>query len=225
MVKNKFYDILQTFIFAILAGVSISIGAVAYLSCENVVVGAIFFCVGLFMVLVFNFNLYTGKLCYVFNNERFYSLKLLIIFVGNFVGTNLVGFLLSLTRLDSLSTRCKTIVDAKLNDSLLSLFILAIFCNILIYVAVEGFKSENVLTKYLSLFFGVSVFVLCGFEHSVADMFYFAFAKVYSGKMFLSLFIIALGNFVGGTLIELLKNFFSPKQKKNLQQDKNNKEE
>lgn len=213
MAKDKFFDILKTFVFAILAGVSISIGAVAYLSCEKAVVGALFFCVGLFVILVFNFNLYTGKLCYVFSNDWFYSLKLFVIFVGNFVGTNLIGGLLRLTRIDSLTAKCKAIVDVKLNDSLLSLFILAIFCNILIYVAVEGFKSENVLTKYLSLFFGVSVFVLCGFEHSIADMFYFAFAGVYSGRMFLSLLIIALGNFVGGNLIELLKKVFIKKEK------------
>lgn len=57
----------------------------------------------------------------------------------------------------------------------MSLFILGIFCNLLIFVAVDGFKENpHEIGKYLSLFFGVSVFIICGFEHCVADMFYFS---------------------------------------------------
>lgn len=211
--KEKFFEYLKVFVYAILAGVAISIGCTAYLASENVIVGAIFFCVGLFVILNYNFNLYTGKLCYVFNNKPEYSLKLLFVLLGNYVGANLCGLVLNLTRLDNLSEKCAKIVELKLNDSLISLFILAFFCNILIYVAVEGFKSENALTKYLSLFFGVSVFVICGFEHSVADMFYFAFAGSYSARTFLCLFVVICGNFVGGTLIELLKKAFENKPK------------
>ena len=206
--KEKVVDYLKVFIYAILAGVAISIGGIAYLSSQSAVVGALFFCVGLFVILNFNFNLFTGKVCYVFNNDWRYSIKVLITLVGNFVGTNLVALCLRFTRLSSLQEKCHEIVGIKLGDELLSLFVLAIFCNILIYIAVEGFKSENVLTKYLSLFFGVATFVLCGFEHSVADMFYFAFANIYSGQMFLSLFVIVLGNFVGGVLIEVVKKTF-----------------
>lgn len=212
MTKEKIVDYLKVVVFAIMAGICISIGSVAFLSVENIAVGAIFFCVGLFVILNFNFNLYTGKLCYVFNNNLAYSFKVFLTFIGNFIGTNLSAFLLRQTRLENAMLKCESIVQTKLNDSLLSLFILAIFCNILIYVAVEGFKSENALTKYLSLFFGVSVFVVCGFEHSVADMFYFAFAGNYSSKAFLVIFIVTLGNFVGGTLIELLKKLFSLKK-------------
>lgn len=217
MTKEKFLEYLKVVVFAIMAGLCISIGSVAFLCSENVAIGAIFFCVGLFVILNFNFNLYTGKLCYVFNNELSYSLKVILTLIGNFIGTNLSALLLRQTRLENAMLKCESIVQTKLNDSLLSLFILAIFCNILIYVAVEGFKSENALTKYLSLFFGVSVFVVCGFEHSVADMFYFAFAGNYSSKAFLIIFIVALGNFVGGTLIELLKKLFASKKTPNEQ--------
>lgn len=209
--KEKVVDYIKVFVYAVLAGMCISVGGVAFLACENVVVGALFFCVGLFVILNFKFNLFTGKVCYVFNNDWRYSIKVLITLVGNFVGTNLVALCLRLTRLVCLQERCQEIVANKLGDGLLSLFVLAIFCNILIYVAVEGFKSENSLTKYLSLFFGVATFVICGFEHSVADMFYFAFAGEYFGQMFLSLFIIILGNFVGGVLIELIKKIFKSK--------------
>lgn len=208
MTREKWIEYLKDFVLAILAGVCISIGAVAFLSCKNNVVGAIFFSVGLFTILTFGFNLFTGKVCYIFNNKPSYLIKVAIIFLGNFVGTNLSALLLNFTRLSSLRERCSVIVQTKLGDDLWSLFILAIFCNILIYIAVEGFKSKNILTQYLSLFFGVSVFVICGFEHSIADMFYFAFARSYTGRTFLILIIVSLGNIVGGTLIELIKKLF-----------------
>lgn len=210
--KEKFLEYLKVFIYAIMAGVAISIGCTAFLASSNVYVGAVFFCVGLFVILNFNFNLYTGKVCYVFNNKPEYSLKLLIILIGNYIGTNLCALVLNLTRLDNMAEKCAKVVELKLNDSLLSMFVLAIFCNILIYVAVEGFKSENVLTKYLSLFFGVGVFVICGFEHSIADMFYFAFAGSYSARTFLCLLIVICGNFVGGILFELVKKAFESDQ-------------
>ena len=212
MTKEKWIDILKTFVFAVLAGVSISIGCIANLASSSAVIGAIFFCVGLFTILIFDFNLFTGKLCYTFDNKPKYLLKLLLILAGNFVGANITGLLLNLTRLVSLKEKCIVLVDAKLGDNLLSLFILGVLCNILIYIAVEGFKSENNVIKFLSLIFGVSVFVLCGFEHCVADMFYFAFAMNYSGQMFLSLFIIILGNFVGGSIFHLLRKVFIKKK-------------
>ena len=153
MTKEKWIDILKTFVFAVLAGVAISIGCIANLASSSAVVGALFFCVGLFVILIFDFNLFTGKLCYTFDNKPKYLLKLLLILVGNFVGANLTGLLLNLTRLVSLKEKCIALVDAKLGDNLLSLFILGILCNILIYIAVEGFRSENNVIKFLSLIF------------------------------------------------------------------------
>ena len=76
MTKEKFLDYFQTLVYAILAGICISVGAVAYLSCENAVVGSIFFAVGLFTIFNFGFNLYTGRA----------FLVLLIVALGNFVG-------------------------------------------------------------------------------------------------------------------------------------------
>ena len=59
---------------------------------------------------------------------------------------------------------------------------LAIFCNVLIYIAVEGYRSiENSLGRYLAVFFGVTVFVVCGFEHCVANMYYFTAAGAWFG--------------------------------------------
>lgn len=201
--------ILKDILLSFLAGICISIGAIAYLSCDVKYIGALFFTVGLFIILVFNFNLFTGKLCYVFENKFTYFLRLFVIWIGNFIGTFISAELLLLTRLTSLQQKCIDLCNAKLSDSLLSLFILAIFCNILIFVAVHGFKkAKQNYVKVLALFFGVSVFVLCGFEHCVADMFYFIFSGIRGTRVLTSLLVITAGNFVGGVFIPLCYKMF-----------------
>ena len=99
-----------------------------------------------------------------------------------------------------------TLCQVKLNDSLLSLFFLGLLCNIFIYIAVEGYRNNpHELGKYLSLFFGVMVFILAGTEHCVADMFYFWMAGAWSGRAILCILVISLGNAAGGVLLPLLR--------------------
>lgn len=197
---------LKDFLLAILAGISISIGCVAFLSSGNKIVGSLFFVIGLFMILNFNFNLFTGKVCYALDNKPKYILTLVIVWLGNFAGTLLSALLIKGTRLFSLVEASQNLAQTKLNDSLLSVFLLGILCNLLIYLAVYGYKNfDNILSKTLALFFGVSVFVLCGFEHCVADMFYFFLAGSWSWNMIGYLLIITLGNCVGGLLLPAIK--------------------
>lgn len=77
---------------------------------------------------------------------------------------------------------------------------LAILCNILIYFAVEGFKRGQAVLLILC----VMAFILCGFEHSIANMFYFSV----SGALFAPIgitYIIAnaLGNLCGGYIVQI----------------------
>ena len=95
-------------------------------------------------------------------------------------------------------------------DSLISLFVLGIFCDILIYIAVEGYnKNPHEVGKYLSLLFGVAVFIRCGTEHCVADMYYFSMAGMWNGRTLLCLLVITLGNACGGVLFPLLRRLRS----------------
>ena len=82
---------LKTFVGGILAGISIAIGGTVFLSLDNKVLGALFFTVGLFAVCTFGFNLYTGKVCYVFENGREYALGLPVIWLGNLCGAFLTA--------------------------------------------------------------------------------------------------------------------------------------
>jgi formate/nitrite transporter FocA (FNT family) len=198
---------LKTFISGILAGISIAIGGTVYLSVDNKVVGALLFTVGLFAVCTFGFHLFTGKVCYVFEKDKSYALDLIFVWTGNLTGTWLVAKAELFTRVGSaLQEKAATLCETKLGDDPVSIFILAIFCNMLIYIAVEGYgKNPHELGKYLSLFFGVSVFILCGFEHCVANMYYFSVGCAWSGKTFLYLLLMTLGNAVGGIIFPLLR--------------------
>ena len=52
---------------------------------------------------------------------------------------------------------------------------------------------------------GVIVFILCGFEHCVANMFYFSAANMWSGKALLYMLVMTLGNACGGVIIPLCR--------------------
>ena len=196
----------KIFLSAVLAGLCVGYGGIVFLSLENKVIGAAAFTIGLFVICTFGFHLFTGKVCYVFQNNRNYAIDLPIIWLGNLAGTGLSAGCAKLTRLaPALQEKAASLCQIKLDDSLFSLFLLGILCNILIYIAVEGYKSNpHELGKYLSLFFGVMIFILCGTEHCVADMFYFWMAGLWSGRAVLSVLIITLGNAVGGILFATL---------------------
>ena len=91
-------------------------------------------------------------------------------------------------------------------------FVRGILCNILVCIAVwMSFAAKRVSGKLLTSYWPVMLFVLCGFEHSIADMYFgvcgLLTAQVYgiaaeslSWFNFLvkALLPITLGNIVGG---------------------------
>lgn len=194
---------LNDFLLGILGGGAISIGVTAFLSAQSKPVGALLFSVGLFMVCVMGLNLYTGKVCYLPGQPVSYLGFLSIVWVGNLIGAQLTAMAVRATRLaPPLIEKAEELAAAKSGDGLLSLFLLAVLCNVLIFMAVDGYRTNpHQLGKYLGILFGVSVFVLCGFEHCVADMYYFALAEAWSGETFLRLLVITAGNSVGGLLL------------------------
>lgn len=159
------------------------------------------------MICTGGLHLFTGKVCYIFERDKDYLIDIPIIWVGNLIGTNVVAGLLTLTRVQpALYEKAHALSELKLNDNLLSIFVLAVFCNILIYIGVDGFNNiKHEVGKYLALFFGVVVFILCGFEHVVANMFYFGMGQAWSLKTLGYLGIMTLGNAVGGVLFPLIK--------------------
>lgn len=204
------HDYKSVFLKAILAGMMIAIGASAYLGIENHYIGAALFTIGLYAIYTLDFYLYTGKVGYLLEDKD--VLKLVIIWVGNFVGVFTIAFLLLQTRMTYTTSILENAVhyaEVKLSDpSFLSLFILGIFCGIMMFLAAVCFKktqnTHNSVGGYIGLFLCVMIFMLLGFEHSIANIFYFTVAGAWSVHAVVAIAVVTLGNAVGGLLINVV---------------------
>ena len=192
---------LRDFLLAVASGICIGIGGTVFLSCDNKVVGSVLFAVGLYIICVQGLNLFTGKIGYLVGSEvKTYLPFLGIVWLGNLVGTFLSGVLVSLTRIAGIADKAASLCETKNSDSMLSLFILAIGCGILMYAAVDSYKKCQ---NPIILIFCVAVFILCGFEHCIADMFYYSVAGMWSLDALVRIIVITLGNSVGGMLFPI----------------------
>ncbi len=203
---------MKTLVLAILAGLCIGLGGTVYLSVDNPVVGAALFSIGLLTILAFGFNLFTGKVGYALDNKLSYVGTLMLIWLGNLIGTGAIALLMSFTRAyDKLAAKVETIVAAKLGDSLLSVFLLAIGCGMCMFIAVDQYKKQHNTVKALFVIFPVMVFILCSFEHCIANMFYFILAQSFTLKTLIYLVVMTLGNSVGGLLIPIFTKIIGEK--------------
>ena len=184
------------------AGILISIGGTIFLSCENKIVGAVLFTVALLCICMKGFSLFTGKVGYLVEAHGREEISVLLWgLLGNAVGTGVCGYILSFV-LPAVSENAITITTAKLAQSVPGAFVRAVFCGILMYLAVSIFRDKKTIA---GIVFCIPVFILCGFEHSIADMFYFAVRGYMDWQAILYLIIIILGNSLGGVLLPLLQ--------------------
>lgn len=190
------------FALAAAAGMAIGIGGIVFLSMENKTAGALMFTVGLYTICAHGLNLFTGKVGYLAEQPPSYLFDLLVIWIGNLAGAAGAAYLASATRIRGIEEKAAALCGAKLSDGLPSLFILGVFCGFLMFSAVDGYKKTN---HPAILFMGVASFILCGFEHSIADMFYITAARAWSGWAFICILVISFGNAFGAILIPLAK--------------------
>lgn len=217
--KNKW---LSFFADGVLSGIMIGIGGIVSQSCDNRYLGAFLFSLGLFCIIHLRYGLYTGKVGYILDRAPSYLGETFFTLLSNAVGVALTAGLIHLTRfatatpvngLDvTLMERAQSCMSAKLNDSLISSFVLAIFCGLMMFSAVEGCRkcteNKNHVAGLFVVVMPIMVFILCGFNHCVADMFYYFLAGCPTPSKALLYFPVAiLGNLVGGILVPFLKRF------------------
>lgn len=202
---------LMIFISSIFAGFCIVFGATCYLTCASQgsyalkICGSFMFGIGLFTIIHFGFWLYTGKVGYSLDNKPSYIIDLLVCITGNLIGVIVLSLILKQTPLVSSSIKelCNTLVTNKQNEKWYQVLILAIMCGVMIYLAVEGHKKcEYPLGKVLFAFMPISLFILCGFEHVVANACYYTYAGVFSGKVVLYFLLMAIGNAIGSLIFD-----------------------
>lgn len=188
------------FIKSVMSGIMIGIGGCVYLSCDNKYIGAFLFSLGLFTICEFALGLYTGKVGYIFIKKGNFYIEVLMTLLANAVGTVICGLLMRAARGDIIE-KVSVMCDAKLDLTYVSTLIRAFMCGVLMFVAVNSYNEGNGVGKYIGIFTAIPVFILSGFEHSVANVFYFALAGRFSMTIVLFIVLCAIGNALGSWTI------------------------
>ena len=202
---------LKTVTGGVSAAIMISIGGSVFLACsDNRYYGAVFFSVALLSICYLGLYLYTGKIGYLVEDHSPKNLATLGIgLCANLAVTFPVGMLVR-KMIPNLGERAEIICHAKLEQSFGSTLVRAIFCGVLMYIAVEIFRSKK---SPIGVLFGIPVFILAGFEHSIADMFYFGASGIADGKIATFEIAAVLGNSIGSVILPLLAVLGAMKKK------------
>ena len=194
--KKAGQNIKKTLILSFIAGIFIALGAVAstlasfnFLADPNKIglgklIQGLTFTPGLIFVLLAGGELFTGNnlMAIAFFDKKI-SLKSLlkswlIVYLGNFIGSLFVAFLIYKSGQwqmadNLLAARVILIANQKINLTFSEGLILGIFCNFLVCLGVwMAFGAKDYVGKVVSAIFPVVAFVVSGFEHSVANMYY-----------------------------------------------------
>jgi formate/nitrite transporter FocA (FNT family) len=202
MKSNLVRSVRNSFFLAVAAGLFIGVGGSVLLSCDNRYLGAVLFSIALLAICTLGLYLFTGKIGYLWNSHTLTDVCCIVAgLLGNMAGTWLSATALRFCRAPLIDV-VRPMVDAKLTQAPLQSVLTGIFCGLLMYTAVAIYKEKG---THLGIFFCVPVFILAGFEHSIADMFYFFTAGMFTPKIALFLLIVVVGNAIGGMLIPGMK--------------------
>ena len=205
-------DLFFSFLKGICAGLAIGLGGFLYILMTYLiqgelgkVLGSLLFAVGLFTVCSLSLHLYTGKIGLIYEGKqtKTFYISLPIMLIGNAIGAFGLGMLcyLAFKNTDlfnsALATAGVRLGFNSFND-FLSCAVKSTLCGLCVYLAVKCFayKRISLLGTGMLVFF-VFIFVYAGFQHCIANMFYFGFAWSWSWQLVVNLVLCILFNSVG----------------------------
>lgn len=226
-VKKANLSSLQMILLGIFAGMFIGFGAhtdiTVMQTLKNIDVGlmkfmgAAVFPVGLMLVVLAGAELFTGNNIMTMSvmDKKITMPQMLknwiLVYIGNFIGSVVLAFLLSKTGLyssDAIISMATGIAKGKVGLTFGTAFLRAIFCNIIVVLAVWlATAGKDVASKILACWFPIMLFVIAGFEHSIANMYFIPIGKFLGADITWSqiwinnLVPVTLGNIVGGGII------------------------
>jgi len=232
--KKATATIFELLIFGMLAGLYVSFGAnasIAVLSGGTLDVGfakflaGSVFSVGLMLVLIPGSELFTGNILMTigFIYRKYSLIKVLrnwlAVYIGNLLGALAIAWLVfnsgllgSINSPSATGIVAMNIADAKLALGFTEALCRGILCNMLVCLAViMCIASRSVMGKIFGIYFPIMAFVVSGYEHSVANMYFLPVGLMMKGEfiskfltIFNNLIPVTLGNIIGGLLIVLL---------------------
>ena len=204
-----FMSLLKVFISGICSGALVGIGGAVCLSCDNKYVGAVLFSVALISICYLGTYLFTGKIGFLAEKFELKTLAQLGVgLVGNFAGATLFGLLAAYAK-PQIREAAVMSCQSKLENDFLSAVCLGAMCGILMYVAVKVFKEFK---NPIGVIFCIPVFILSGYEHSIADMFYFSAAHMINLDYLSFIAAVVIGNAIGAMAIAYLIRCSLPKK-------------
>lgn len=213
-------------ILGIMAGVYIGFGAFAYIVVTQTLgnvdiglmkfLGASVFPVGLMLVVFSGSELFTGNnlMTMALMDKKISAKGLLknwiLVYIGNFIGSLILAYMICSSNLvdQNVLNLVLSIGASKTALSFKTGFIRGVLCNILVVLSVwVSSESQDVVSRIFSIWFPIMLFIISGYEHSVANMFFLPLAKYaglaisWSDIWFSNLIPVTLGNIVGGGII------------------------
>ncbi len=182
--------------YSILSGILIGISAYLSVLIGNQYLSAFAFSFGLLFICLLHINLFTGTIGFINNkNDVIYALLILI---NNILGIYIISTILHLTsNANFVFEKCNTLSQIKLQENMFIHFFESLLCGMLMFLAVLSF---DIYKHYICAVFPIFVFVVCGFEHCIANSFYYIFSYNFI-KSLPYLIINILGNTAGSLFI------------------------
>ncbi len=190
---NKTLDFIAK---SLLSGVLIAFGCISYVAIENHTLGAFVFSLGLLTVILQKTLLYTGKVGYLK-----YQLKHIFTYILPMLLLNLFAIWVTCRLFASYSgivLDTTAVMACKQKELWSEALVRSIGCGAMMYIAVEGFRRYR---NALCVIMPIMCFILCGFEHCIANYGYMAMC----GKLWVSqLPVWIIGNAIGSLVIRHL---------------------
>jgi formate/nitrite transporter FocA (FNT family) len=203
----------------IFAGIAIAIGGTASLLACNLLtglwgklVGALLFTLGMFTVISFGLKLFTGMVAGIpeMGVKNYWQLP--VCFLANTLGVGLFAIIARYSFIgDTIAAQAAILIGGKLGDEMWAVKTLfsAIACGMLITFSVWAprYAPEKKLSVSVGVMLPIAVFVFCGFDHSVANMFYLFLNAELTWQVVGYAALSIVGNVIGGVLFPLVALF------------------
>lgn len=222
-IKKSKLSTKKSLLLGILAGLFIGLGALGNILISQTIkdpglakfAGASIFPIGLMLVVVCGAELFTGNnLMSMAVMDKKITIKEMIrnwvlVYIANFIGAIiLVAFIyFSDTLVKDAAIKSMNIAQSKAILGFTSAFLKGVMCNIIVVLAVWfATAGKDIVSKIFACWFPIMLFVLCGFEHSIANMFFIPMGMVLGAdvsilQLIFNLIAVTLGNIVGGAII------------------------